>query len=176
MKTKTEPMELNDWIALNMMGWILWREEEYPHRDGYSLGDEHGEKCLKADMPDYACDATAAMAVLKHCMKHLDRLTGRTDFQIVVLYDEGSLTPYCVVTDSVHDRDDATHVENCASAETMELAICRFAKNLHAGKPANARTDAIRLAATWLNEEASNDVISDGVAKPTITNALDKTT
>jgi acetyl-CoA carboxylase beta subunit len=144
MKNKTEPMELNEWIALNVMGWILWREEEYPHRDGYSLGDEYGEKCLACDMPDYACDATAAMEVLKHCMKHLDRLTGRTDFQIVVLYDEGSLEPYSMMTDSTKPADDMTHVRNCAAAETMELAICRFAKNLHENRrvaePANIRS------------------------------------
>ena len=76
-------------------------------------------------------DAGAALELLKCCMKNLDRLTGRTDFQIVVLYDDGSKTPYCVTTDSTPDDDDSTHVSNCASGETMELAIYRFAQNLY---------------------------------------------
>lgn len=138
MKTQTEREldKLNDWIALNVLGWVKWREEEYPHRNGYSRGDE---KCLQCDMPNYATDADGAMEVLTHCMKHLDRITGRTDFQIVVLYDEGSLEPYCVTTDSQPDSDDEIHSYNCAAAETMELAICLFAKNIHpiVAEPAN---------------------------------------
>ncbi len=123
--------ELNHWIALNVLGWIEYKEEEYPHRDGYAFGNEHGEKCLAFDMPDYSGCPTAAMEVLKCCMMNLDIVTKRTDFQIVVLYDIGSPEPYVVTTDSDDDNDDSIHVKNCASANTMETAICRFAKNLY---------------------------------------------
>jgi len=95
--------------------------------------------------PKYTTDPASAMQVLKHCMVHLDLLTGRTDFQIVVLYDEGSTMPWCVLTDSTDSDDDITHTDNCASAETMELAICRFARNLHAAgrvaEPANDQAE-----------------------------------
>lgn len=80
--------------------------------------------------PKYTRDPADAMQVLEYCMKNLDHLTGHTDFQIVVLYDEGSAEPYCVTTDSSNDADDSAHVANCAAAATMELAICRFAKNI----------------------------------------------
>ena len=85
----------------------------------------------KGDIPKYTTDPAAAMQLLKYCAVNLDRLTGRTNFQIVVLYDDGSPKPWCVVTDSNDGDDDMIHVDNCARAETMELAISRFARNLH---------------------------------------------
>src|SRR5687767_5312877 len=96
--------QLNDWVITKALGWTPCREEDYPYRAAYSRGDE---TCLAGDMPLYPTDADADMELLTHCMRHLDRLTGRTDFQIVVLYDEGSDNPYCVTTNSAKDGDDA---------------------------------------------------------------------
>ena len=148
----TEQKKLNAWIALNVTrtlrrltdaeyaAVVTWCEEanEYPHPN-LSLTQPYRYEGM---LPQDASDPAAAMQVLKICMEQLDILTGRTDWQIVVLFDEGSDKPYVVTTDSSHDSDDDAHVRNCASAETMELAICRFCKNLHARKrvaePSNA--------------------------------------
>ena len=140
----TEHQKLNAWIALNVTK-TLRRLSDAEYAEVVAICEEankepHPNLSLtqpyrhEGHLPKYTTDAASAMVVLEYCMKHLDRLTGRTDFQIVVLYDEGNPEPYCVTTDSTKDADDSTHVENCASAETMELAICRFCKNLHTGK------------------------------------------
>jgi hypothetical protein len=137
----TEHQKLNAWIALNVTK-TLRRISDAEYAVVVALCEEankepHPNLMLtqpyrhEGHMPKYTTDATAAMVVLEYCMKHLDRLTGRTDFQIVVLYDEGNDVPYCIVTNSSHAEDDNIHVKNCATAETMELAICRFCKNLH---------------------------------------------
>jgi len=140
----TEHQKLNAWIALNVTRTLRRiSDAEYavvcaiceeankePHPNlMLTLPYRHEGHC-----PKYTTDSVAAMVVLEYCMKNLDRLTGRTNFQIVVLYDEGNKAPFCVMTDSRNADDDSIHVENCASAETMELAICRFCKNLHTGK------------------------------------------
>lgn len=142
--SNTEQKTLNAWIALNVTK-TLRRLSDAEYAEVVAMCDEVNEEPhpnlelttpwrFVGSCPNYTTNGAAAMQVLAHCMKHLDRLTGRTDFQIVVLYDEGSLEPYCVMTDSVKDEDDSTHVKNCAHAETMELAICQFCKNIHTGK------------------------------------------
>lgn len=165
----TTMRKLDAWIAENIFGYrwghyghvddktglpeIGWREWIYlsePER--FSMPSWHPMPREKVDAwinkgvdsyPNYTTDAAAAIEVLKYCMKHLDRLTGRTDFQIVTLYDEGNKSPYVVVTDSQHDADDPIHVANCASAETLELAICRFARKL-CGANERANDQALR--------------------------------
>jgi hypothetical protein len=134
--------KLDTWLALNVTktlrrlsdaeyaAVVAWSEEanKEPHPNLEMTMPWRYE----GTRPKYTTDPAAAMQVLKHCMMHLDRLTGRTGFQIVVLYDEGSENPWCVVTDGGDDDDDMTHTDNLASAQTMELAISRFARNLHA--------------------------------------------
>ena len=138
-----EHKKLNTWIALNVTK-TLRRLSAEEYDAVVAMCDEANEEPhpnlelttpwrFVGCCPNYSTNAASAMQVLEHCMKHLARLTGRADFQIVVLHDEGSPEPYCVTTDSTKDSDDSKHVENCASAETMELAICRFCKNLHTG-------------------------------------------
>lgn len=68
-----ETYDLKRFIWLNVFGWILWREEEYPHRDGYSLGDEYGEKCLEADMVD-PLSQEGAMEVENEIVKHFGQI------------------------------------------------------------------------------------------------------
>lgn len=68
MTTPTTPEELrnlNRAIWLDVMGWVDYREEEYPYRAGYAKGDEAGEKCLECDTPDYCTDPAASMELLK---------------------------------------------------------------------------------------------------------------
>src|ERR1035437_9739209 len=64
--SEKETYKLKEFIWLNVFGWVHWREEEYPNRFGYSLGDETGEKCLEADMLD-PLSPEGAMEVLKKC-------------------------------------------------------------------------------------------------------------
>jgi hypothetical protein len=140
----TEHQKLNAWIALNVTKTVR-RLSDAEYAEVVAICEEankepHPNLLLTqpyrhvGHVPKYTTDAAAAMCVLEYCMKHLDRLTGRTDFQIVVLYDAGSNRPYVVTTDSTKDDDDNKHIENIASAATMEMAICRFCKNLHTGK------------------------------------------
>ena len=88
-----------------------------------------------------ATEERSAISALAYCAKNLKQLTGRNDWQIVVLYDHGNNEPYTVVTDSTHDADDMKHVRNCSSAATLEDAIFKFCKTIHANKgvaePAN---------------------------------------
>jgi len=137
----TEHQRLNTWIALNITKTVR-RLSDAEYAEVVAMCEEankepHPNLMLtqphrhEGHVPKYTTDAAASMVVLEYCMKNIDRLTGRTDFQIVVLYDKGSDEPYCIVTDSSKGEDDGTHVKNCASAETMELAICRFCKKLH---------------------------------------------
>ena len=158
----SDNLKLDHWIALNVTKTMRrLTDDEYAvvvamceeaNKEPHPNLELTTPYRFEGARPKYTTDPAAAMQVLKHCMVHLDRLTGSTEFQIVVLYDEGSLKPWCVVTDSAHDRDDSAHVNNCATAETMELAICRFAKNLHAGacvaEPANDQAQAQPPTAT----------------------------
>jgi predicted metallo-beta-lactamase superfamily hydrolase len=159
--------KLNVWIALNVTKTLrritdeeyaevlAWANEanEEPHPNMSLTQPYRFVGCC----PNYTTNAASAMQVLEHCMKNLDQLTGRTDFQIVVLYDTGNDKPFCVVTNSAHDKDDSTHVRNCAAAETMELAICLFAEKLHKNRrvaePAN---DRISERADNLRREYAN--------------------
>lgn len=83
--------------------------------------------------PRYSTERGTALELLEFVTQHLDRLTARTDFQIVVHYDEGSLTPWTVVTDSTKDEDDETHRSNCAAEHSLPLAIAVFSVNLCGG-------------------------------------------
>ena len=155
---KSELHKLDLWLALNVTK-TLRRLSDAEYAAVVAMCDEANKEPhpnLELTTPwryegarqKYTTDPAAAMQVLKYCMVHLGRLTGRTDFQIVVLHDEGSANPWCVITESTDSDDDTTHTDNCASAETMELAICRFARNLHAAErvaePANDPSSATR--------------------------------
>ena len=140
----TEEQKLNVWIALNVTKTLRRLTDAEFAEVVKQMEDVNSEPHPNLSLttpwryvgccPNYTTEAAHAMKVLEYCMEHLNRLTGRTDFQIVTLYDEGSVEPFCVVTDSTHDEDDGTHQKNCAAAGTFELAICRFAKNLYASK------------------------------------------
>lgn len=133
--------QLNTWISLNVTK-VLRRLTDEEYESVVALCEEansepHPNLYLTTPWryvgtrPDYTSKPGLAMQVLKHCMTNLDKLTGRTDFQIVVFFDEGCDEPWCVITDSVKEEDEKIHGKNLASAPSIELAICRFCKNLY---------------------------------------------
>jgi hypothetical protein len=106
--SEKETYELKGFIWLNVFGWIRWTEEEFPHRSGFSLGDETGEKCLEADMLD-PLSTEGAMAVLEKFIERADHLE-------FARFPNGDYR--------VFDWN------NTARAETLELAIALFAKRI----------------------------------------------
>jgi len=118
--SEIETYELKEFIWLNVFGWVRWREEEYPNRDGYKLG-EGGDTCLECDMVD-PLSPEGAMEVLKKCAEKVNvtickigswwNVVGR-DYSKV--NQENSQTPKFISADD----------------ESFELTICMFAKILH---------------------------------------------
>jgi len=108
--TTQEMRELDAWIAENVFGWQEFREEEYPYRMLWREGEEGSPVW---DEPDYyTTDPAAAMEVLKKCADNLWLSVGFSKQRKTFLCG-GILSG-----------------ENYAEAETLELAICQFAKKL----------------------------------------------
>ena len=87
-------------------------------------------KTVNLSSPRVRRRAGGELFLFKFCVQHLEKLTRRTDFQVVVLYDHGSKEPWCITTDSLDDKDLETHIKNCASGKTLEEAMVGFAENL----------------------------------------------
>lgn len=97
-----------------IQGWTPWTEEEYPFRKGWSLQDGEVTKLLECDMDDPTTDAAAAMELLKKCYYKCRMIdTFRTQIKPYRFGVTGKWLP-------------AANYE--CEAETMELAICLFAK------------------------------------------------
>lgn len=138
--TPGEARELEQWLAVHVTKTLRVRSEsEYQAEVKLCAAvnkNPHPNLMLTqpsrfaGHVPRYTTDRAAAMIVFDLCVQHLARLTGRTDFQIVTLYDHGNIEPYIVTTDSTYEEDDSAHVENCATGETLAIAFCRFAQIL----------------------------------------------
>ena len=103
--------ELDEWIHINIFGWTLGRELKYPNRPAYFL---NGVQMLACDAPRYSADP-AAMLVLKKCAEKLIP-------NAFVIESPIRLDPkWCV---------GATTKSITASGDTLELAICQFARQL----------------------------------------------
>jgi hypothetical protein len=132
-KQEMELRRLKRWIILNVMGWVEWTEEEYPYRSGFSEGDEFGDKCLEDDMPDYPTDPGAALEVLKRCAEAMPNAIigigspmGKADVISTLPKSKQGW-----VVGAIGFKPSNFDVE----AETLELAICRFAKRLFTAMP-----------------------------------------
>ena len=102
-----ELRELDLWIAVNIFGWQTFNEEEYPHRMLWREGDIGSPVW---DEPDfYTTDPAAAMEVLKRCSDEWDIQIGRR-----------------MITKEWFCSSGYAYTQ----AETIELAICQFAKKL----------------------------------------------
>ena len=109
----TEEMrELDAWIFQHVFGYIPWREEEYPHRNGWAKGDEYGEKVLDYDKPEFTTSPADALAVLRECYPQVGGSSIQTAFIGQYLVWHG---------DNFDQR---------VKADTIELAICLFARQL----------------------------------------------
>ena len=126
--TDKELRELDAWIWTHVLGWVPFREEEYPHRNGYALGDDTGEKCLECDMPQCSTDPAAAMQVLEKCAVELG---GEGERACAVEWLPMEEEWRIIETDT----PDGVR----AQAKTLPLAICLFAKELFS---TNATSDA----------------------------------
>jgi hypothetical protein len=113
--SEKETYELKEFIWLNVFGWIRWTEEEYPHRSGFALGDDTGEKCLELDMVD-PLSPEGSMEVLK---KSIDAGYSPTISRPFFSDEQSEL--YFV-------KDESSEIYS--KAETLELAICLFSRKL----------------------------------------------
>ena len=119
----TKEKELNDWIAVNVMGWERHQEKPYTpaaQKTVEALATwQDGDGKVMAFVKDYnpTTNPAAAFEVLKRCLdktlllKHT-QTTGDGKYRIAIplLFDEESPV--------------------IASADTLELCICQFAKKL----------------------------------------------
>jgi len=102
---ETEQRELDAWIAENVMGWDLGESKPghgWPWFGEFGFGDEQ-EK-----IPHYTTDPAAAMEVLKKCSEET-YITTRRHKRCWSMSGSNGMT---------------------IEAETLELAICLFAKKL----------------------------------------------
>ena len=108
----TELRELDAWIAENVMG----HEMAYGEMITVVPNPADGEPMIvdHAPPPQYTTDLTAAMQVLKKCA---ERIGAFEHISINLCEDEFSIRMAHANWDWIH-------------AETLELAICRFARKL----------------------------------------------
>ena len=112
--SEKETYKLKEFIWLNVFGWIHWREEEYPNRFGYKLGDE---TCLLEDMVD-PLSPEGAMKVLKKCVENGCQPEIK---QAMHSTSEGFIEMFSVTESST---------DLFAASKNLELAICLFSRKL----------------------------------------------
>lgn len=141
----TELRELDTWIHRHIFEVDLyvglkkrgfwWR----PNSCGYTGNQDEAGRYTRAEaakkaQPDgepvtirefepkkYTTDSAAAMEVLKKCAEKMDR------YQSVTLVKNGDTFTICMATPVRYEQYDYSHH---ATDETIELAICLFAKKL----------------------------------------------
>ena len=121
--SEIEMGELDAWIAENVMGWKLngvWhrvqKDEFALHKDGrvFIHDSIRNGVCLTVKVFDPTTDPAAAMEVLKRCAGLYAVKVGGVDVNNLWMVANG-LTPT---------------MENTVRADTLELAICLFARKL----------------------------------------------
>ena len=122
--TTEEMRELDAWIAEHVFGYIKqnvnypeahWNELSLPDLDGnyISEGWVQGWEFRDVNIPFYSTQASAAMGVLKKCAENLIR-------GITINQNEGK---WIIQAQN-------NYIGNLEMSETLELAICLFAKQL----------------------------------------------
>jgi len=114
--TNQELRELDDWIAINVMGlkfnghhWVLKSDE--------NLCAKLGGHC-----PEYTTDPAAAMAVLEKCAA--TNAAGKTI--TIVIFSELEHGRFGVGCEAAYEKDEI----DPQFATTLPLAICLFARKL----------------------------------------------
>lgn len=115
-----EIYELKEFIWINVFGWVHWQEENYPYRDGFSIGGVTGEKCLQINMLD-PLSPEGAMRVLKKCLDVMKRHGEVFGIEIAIQSRGGRFNVCC---------SSPVHALNETEEDSLELSICQFAKKI----------------------------------------------